>query len=482
MSTGARWLSGWLLLGSLLLGGWLWPGFALAQISGAQLRLERTVTIQTNGRILVDGQRSTQAVIETLPDKYVFRYKAIDKPKQSLQELVITVKLPAGARASQVKASVIAVHGALADQPIVLDQSTIEFRATAISPEASVTLVVDLPKTAITFTSWQRVLAIIELLPAQYWLSVAITIPAIMLLFAGSLLMARIKDLFLRPSQPLLTAPPSNLSPALVGTLLHGYVGMREIAATLIDLAHRGYIDIIYRGENDFAFSQKKNWQQDPHLYPFERHFLNQLFSQTVISDRSTINQRLNRSIWSESVSQGIDDIYQQMNRLGYFESNPQQAHALVRFVGMIIFFLSVIGLAISLLFVNRQPLVVVPWLVTIMASPAMIRLSFLVPRRTEAGRQQARAWLSYRRFMTNSGRAGSAEEIQLYERYLAYAIALKAEAEWTARFQHLPCRVPDWFFSQTVLIDTYVQFATLLFSIISFIGTRFSFSRKPST
>lgn len=471
------------LISLALLINWLaGPTLAGAQSSSSQLRLERTITIQSNGRILVEGQRSARGVFETLPDRYVFRYQAIDKPRQNIDEVIMRVELPPGAAADQVKASIIAVHGVRADQPLVIDQSTIEFRATGVSPEASITLVIDLPKNSIAFSGWQHFLIRVETLPTGYWLAAAIAIPAIMLILTIAILSSRMKDLLLRPIEPFPTAPPSTLPPALVGTLLNGYVGMREIAATLIDLAHRGYIDIIYRGDNDFAFSQKRNWLRDNQLYNFERLFLSQIFTERLISDRSTINQRLNRTIWSEPISQGIDDMYQQLNRLGYFQGNLQHSHSLVRFVGMMIFFLSVAGLAVSLLFVSRQPLVVVPWLVTIVASPVIIRLSYIVPRRTEAGRQQARLWLGFRGYLSRGARAQTADESVLYEKYLAYAVAVRAEADWTARFQHMPCRVPDWFFSQSVLIDTYVQLATLLFSIIGFIGNRFAFSRKPTS
>lgn len=452
----------------------------LAQVSDSSL--DQTVIIQPNGRILIDGHRSRQIKFDILPDKYVWRYKAVDNPGRAIGEVKVTLRLPSTVTSDQVKPAILAVHGVTDYHWDMTDSSTIDFVAAGVGPEASITFTADLPKEAIHFTSWEALVVRTQLLSIEQWLVVATIMPAFMMLFSIGLFLSRSADIFLRPARQTQLTPPSQLPPALVGVLIHGYVGSREIAATLIDLARRGYIDIISSGDGDFGFSQKRIWRKDKQLHDFERFFLGQIFSEAAVSQATDINQKLNKGVWSDTVSQAIETIYKQMTELGYFAQNPKQAHLAIRFVGIVIFFVSVIGLGLSLLFFSDQPLSVLPWLATLTMSPLIARAALLVPRRTSAGRQQAALWLAFRQSVFLPRVVASYEApTEAYESYLAYAIVLGAETQWTTRFSPIGCQLPDWFFSRDQLITTFPELVAALFPIIGFVGSRFSFSRKPT-
>ncbi len=453
---------------------------ALAQEDSASI-LNESAMLTSNGKLIVDGRTSHRAKIDILKDKDVLRYNVIDRPGQELVGLSVIVQLPNTVTTDQVNPRFFAVHGVGQTTINVLDQSRLAFQSYGIGEDAEITLTIDLPKGALHFTSWDRVRAIVQTLPTEDWFVVAIIGPIIILLIAGIFLLTRFADIRVQPANQAVVVPPSSLPPALVGALIHGYVGMREIGATIIDLANRGYIDIIYRSDGDFAFSKKRNWQLDKTLMAFERSFLDQLFSETVVSDVQSINQKLNKHVWSEGVSTGIENIYEQMIQLGYFKTDPKQSHLKIRFLGTVLFFLSVIGVAASLLFFADQPLAALPWLASLILSPVLLRLARITPARTEAGREQASYWLSFRGYLAAPVVAQFAEQTKEYEKQLAYAIVLGSEAEWTRRFSQLPCAVPDWFFSQGRYVTTYPELAGLLFQIIGFVSQKFSISRRPT-
>lgn len=454
---------------------------AWAQDSSFQSVIDQQVVIQSSGDILINGQPSRQIKFDLLADKYVMRYKVVDQPDQAIARVAVTVQLPDGVSAHESRPIIYAVHGVARSEAIITDSSTVLFTAEEIGPEAQVTFTLDLPPGSIQLNLWQRLLVASERVGFVHWLTVALVVPGAILLYGLLLLRSRWADISLQPSLQPQVQPPAHLPPALVGVLLHGYVGMREIAATLIDLAVRGYIDIIYRGEGDFGFSQKRQWQNDPKLQPYEKLFLEQIFTEQLVSNAPTINKRLNQHVWSESVSQGIEEIYQTMTRLGYFQEDPKQLHLRIRTIGIILFFVSVFGLAVSLLFFNEHLLLVLPWLAAVITSPLITRFALLVPRRTPSGREQAARWLSFKAYLAEPVAARFDNERDQYEQWLAYSIALAIEGQWTARFAAMPCQLPSWFFSQGVLVVSYPQLASLVFQVIGFVGHKFSFSRKPT-
>lgn len=443
---------------------------------------DQTVTIDRHGNSLLNGQKSADIKLEIHPDKSVWRYLALNESGEFITDLTVTVRLPEKLHSTKVTPKIYAVHGVDSYETIILDQSTIQFRAANIGGSASLTFTLEIPSGSFDLNSNNLIQFWIQKLPVGFWLTIALLLPILILLYIFKLFTDRRQDILLKPDPRAQAKVPSQLSPALVGILINGYVGMREIAATIIDLAKRGYIDIIYRADGDFAFSQKGAWQTDPKLQVFERYFLSQLFNSTQpISDEAEINKRLNKTVWSESMSQVVDQMYDQMFKLGYFPENPKEAHLKVRFVGILIFFSSVAGLALNLVFFKDQSWAALPWVVTLVISPIITRAALLVPKRTVAGRSQAAQWLAFKRDLSLSESGKFSQDSKLFEQNLAYAIALKVEQQWVGRFVGMPFRLPDWFYSHSKLIDNYVDFADALFSIVGYLGQKLSLSRKPS-
>ena len=434
--------------------GLLTPGLAGALYDANQQTVIEELTIRDNGRVFIDGKGSRKPKLDLTKDRSIVRYKVVDHPVTTYREVIVRVTLPRGVTTDEVKPTFYAVHSVGSYETTKISESQLEFRAQSVGTDATLTVIVELPDGALKLGPIQRAAVALDALPLAAWLTIAIIGPFLMLVFGLTLVLQRLGDLRLKPVSAVVTMSPSTLPPAFVGTLIRGYVGPREIAATLVDLAHRGYIDIIYQEDGGFSFSRKRDWTKDRTLLPFERLFLDQLVSKNLITNTTEISTRLNEHIWSDNITEAVNSIYMQMANLGYFQGNPKQTHMLIRAIGVTIFFLSIAGLAFSLLYVDQQPFVVLPWIVSLAVTPFMIRLSLLVPRRTAAGRDAAARWLAFRNYLQTAA-IDYSDQLDAYEHNLAYAIALGVEMEWTKHFANLPCRVPDWFFSQGAYIDS---------------------------
>lgn len=444
---------------------------------------DKTIKIDTNGRVY-DGAKQIRPQWDILPEKHVFRYKVIEDSSAAFDSFRVLIQLPTTVVANEVRANIIAVHGVRGARIVPVDEHFLLAAAESVDIGSSITITVDLPSTAITFSTAKRLVVWIDDFTPAQWVLIALAMPMVVgIFFLFQAAVAR-KDIWLKPHPTPVTSPPSQLPPALVGTLINGYVGVREIAATLVDLARRGYIDIIYESEENFAFSQKRRWESDAKLREFEKLLLKQIFGSeegSVITTDKQISHQLNAHLWSDAISRSVLNVYALLEELGYLKKNLRQVPLLYRFIGMLMFFGSVAGLGLTVYIFNDRFLLTTPWLVGLIFAPFFNRLALLAPRRTTEGREQAAQWLAFKNYLSYPAAANYTSERELFEPYLAYAIALGVETQWTGRFNSLAVTLPDWFFVRGTTVSTYSDLALTLFSIIGFVSRKFSFSRRPT-
>jgi hypothetical protein len=92
------------------------------------------------------------------------------------------------------------------------------------------------------------------------------------------------------------SAPPPGMTPAESGMLLHGHVGARELAATLVDLSVKKYLRISdatpeaggSQAQHDLLFGRLRPEAEWQNLAPHEKTVLRQAFRD---SDRTTFSQ-----------------------------------------------------------------------------------------------------------------------------------------------------------------------------------------------
>lgn len=440
--------------------------------------------IKENAQITINGKEISN-LLHMGQDFDEFRYLAAEEEGIYINKLIINVALPKPASASQLKQIVYAVHGVENTAYYQLDPQTLVYEADGLSPAASFTVVAELPKGMLNFPWWDKTYYKLANLNPYIWLGISATIPLISLLILLWLYAHQLSEWRLPKIKDRINQPPSNLAPAEVEVLLFGRVSARSIAATLLDLAQRGYIYIINKDEN-FSFGKRKpldlsDRNQDVNLHTFERTLLAKVFTQEKLaSTKEDILMRIGRHVFSRKIAEVYVDIYGQISSRGFFVKNPSEIHKGYRLLGLILFFVSILGFAFGIWFAPEPKYILVFWFMMTITSFIIIKLAPQLPSRTASGKQELIKWLKFKNFLTDKSQfVNHTTNQELFERYLPYAISMGVEVEWSKCFLDEPFKTPDWFVSRTStsLIEDFVG---KLLPIVGFVSSNLASSKEP--
>jgi uncharacterized membrane protein YgcG len=255
---------------------------------------------------------------------------------------------------------------------------------------------------------------------------------------------------------------PDALSPAEVGTLIDEKVDLRDISATIIDLAVRGYLKIEEVGSsswfssgNDYQFVKLKG---PDGLKNFERKLYDQVFKTgdtVVLSDLS--------EKFFPVLGQVRKDLYRGLSKESYFDGNPETVRG--AFFGLgILLLLAVLGAACLIQFGLIGRVFFVPVVIAAVLSAITVLItSQVMPRKTRKGRV---AWEKIAGLEEYIRRAEvddikEQERQGIFERLLPYAIIFGLSKRWGKAFENLYKEPPNWYqpsrptdFSTWVLIN----------------------------
>jgi hypothetical protein len=222
-------------------------------------------------------------------------------------------------------------------------------------------------------------------------------------------------------------APPKTphrrpLTPAETGTLVDEKADLRDIYASIIDLARRGYLKIIETKKNTFAFEKVKDWDTDTDLLPFERELLSGIFATKEHVNVSSLDI-------AKTLEKVKSLLYESLVSDKFFPSNPNTLRGWYVALGII-----------ALVFFNPVLL-----LVSLVFGQAM-------PRKTLFGAEQAMIARSLKNFLVSQDKqlAFQAKNQLMFEKLLPYAVAFGVEAIWAERFKELGLKNPEWYQSST--------------------------------
>ncbi|MBZ0289372.1 MAG: DUF2207 domain-containing protein [Anaerolineae bacterium] len=254
------------------------------------------------------------------------------------------------------------------------------------------------------------------------------------------------------PVPEFLTEPPTDLPPAVVGTLLDERADMRDVISTIIDLAHRGYIVMEETqteglfGMKNTTFTFKRTDKPTNDLRPFESRMVNALFS----------NGRMERSLdpltnhFYTYVPQLQNDLYQALVSDGLFTNSPQTTRAGWSVLGGLLLAAAfVFGIFGAGLFEDISGAVAcIPFALGAVGVLALI-VGQHMPAKTRKGAEDAAKWSAFRQYLYNLDKYGSVEEAaQHFDDYLSFAVAFGIDRAWVRRFSHLQTvPVPTWYY-----------------------------------
>lgn len=248
-----------------------------------------------------------------------------------------------------------------------------------------------------------------------------------------------------------------SLTPAETGSLIDETVDMKDIFGSLVQLAQRGYFQIVESPKKgEFTFIKKKDWQSDSSLLMFEKKLLDGLFAG---KDKCILKGR----DLSVEMNEVTSSLYTQVVADGFFKTNPQSTRTL---------YFAIAGIA---LFTGNIFLAIV----------AFIFAKFM-PAKTAEGALQASVGRSLKTFLSSQERLieFSVEKSNLpagrqvmFEKMLPYAIAFGVEKIWAERFKDITLSQPSWYVGQSNTAFNALYLSSMLHSSV----TTFSTSATPT-
>ena len=246
--------------------------------------------------------------------------------------------------------------------------------------------------------------------------------------------------------------PPAGLTPAEAGTLLDESVDMRDITATLVDLAVGGHLKI-EESEQPMLFGLISNTEYtfsrlDPPagaraLEPHEQAVLDGIFSG---GKQDVLLADLQNEFYKHLP--GIrDGIYDRLVARGLYRSRPDLVKG--RWIGGAAVFGALFAIGGAVL-ATRLSMTPVPFLVGGLLSAAIVMMfARIMPARSIAGAKAYEGTRGFEEFLhrVESDRfARVVKTPQMFERFLPYAMAFGVEKKWASAFQDIVREPPSWY------------------------------------
>jgi uncharacterized membrane protein len=248
--------------------------------------------------------------------------------------------------------------------------------------------------------------------------------------------------------------PPDKLTPGECGTLVDNEAAMRDITATLVDLAVKGYLTIEQKEEShllglthskDYILHMKKPPGEWAAARSHEQEMLAALFDEGA-SPVVALSDLQNH--FYTCLPAIRDRIFSALMKDGYYLHRPDTVRQGYFGAGMVIGGLLVFG-GVGY-FQNATGIAAGSWILAGIASGLVICVfGWFMSARTIAGARALEKVLGFEQFL------GRVEKDQierlektpeLFEKYLPYAMALKVEKKWVQAFSGIALQPPQWY------------------------------------
>jgi uncharacterized membrane protein YgcG len=244
-----------------------------------------------------------------------------------------------------------------------------------------------------------------------------------------------------------LTEPPSPLPAGIVGTLVDEHADVKDVVATIFDLAQRGAIRMEEKQNlgslgmsRDFVFTL-----QDSELatYPHEKRILKQIFTGSR-QERRLYDMR--QKFYS-AIPNLQRDLYRQVVEEGFFRSSPEATRQKWLWTAAGGALLSIGASFILLILLGSfSGAVLCPGLGLAVGMASLAIVSRYMPRKTVQGTEEAAKWLAFKEYLENIDKYSDMENVKAqFQVYLPYAIAFGLEKRLISKFTAVDAPAPTW-------------------------------------
>ncbi len=268
--------------------------------------------------------------------------------------------------------------------------------------------------------------------------------------------------------------PPDNITAGELGILIDQRADMKDISATVIDLAVRGYLKIeeiegkglIFKGK-DYKFIKNKEFKDDKSLKEHEKEILRGVFGYS--KDESKLSD-LKEKFYTH-LPKIKKYLYQEVVLLNYFKISPDKIRGIYLGVGIAF---GILGFVFIFFIANifSFTAVISMWISALI----IIIFSFFMPRRTKAGTLAYEHALGLKEYIKTAERYRMefAEKEKIFEKLLPYAMVFGVAEIWAGKFKDIYKTPPDWYSGSYVGAFSASRFASSLNGMSKGIGSTF--------
>jgi uncharacterized membrane protein len=246
---------------------------------------------------------------------------------------------------------------------------------------------------------------------------------------------------------------PDKLSPAEAGTLVDNEVAMRDITATIVDLAIRGFLKIEQQDTSqamglihhkNFIFHRVKPPQDWSSLKPHEQALLAALFDDGASDQVSLADLQNSFYVHLPAIHNRIFDGLLEND---YYSRRPDTLHQGYFGAGLIIAFAGFFGAGALSNALGISSLTTI--IAGVLTGIIVAGFGYFMSARTVAGERELEKVLGFEDFLGRVEK-DQIERIEktpeMFEKYLPYAMALRVEKKWATAFQDIYRQPPQWY------------------------------------
>ena len=326
-------------------------------------------------------------------------------------------------------------------QKRTVDARTLEFTTSSLRPREGITIEVAMPSDAVDRPGWTKELF--------WWLEDNFPYAV----FPGTLAVCCLAWFFRGRDLPgtgtivVNYEAPDGLRPAEVGTLIDEKVDLRDISATIVDLAVRGYIRIEqlesqswFSSGSDYRFTRLKGPEG---LKNFEKKLYDKIFGGRDSVELSDLQEK-----FFPVLARVKDDLYRGLSKDSFFDGNPETVRGTFLALGIFLV-LAVLAAAAMIQLGLLGRIFFLPVIIAgILSILTVVITSRVMPRKTRKGRI---AWEKIAGLQEYIRRAevddiNEQERQGIFERLLPYAIIFGLSKRWGKAFENLYREPPDWY------------------------------------
>ncbi len=255
------------------------------------------------------------------------------------------------------------------------------------------------------------------------------------------------------PVADYLSEPPSTIRPGVAGTLVDERADMQDVIASLVDLARRGYMEMVETeaslgllglgSGSQFTFRRTdKPWDS---LESFETAILQKIFGNRQERSLGDLKNEFYTAI--PKVKKGL---YHQTVAHQFFLTDPETVRGRYSCLGITLLIITGgIGYLAVKLWGGGLSAIFCPFVSVGIAGLALVFTGRVMPVKTRRGAEEAAKWKAFKRYLQHIDRYTQLEEAtEQFDRYLPYAIAFGIERSWINRFAAVPSTpIPVWYY-----------------------------------